>query len=81
MNACTLNLRHTADASRIDAAVRACVAGLLSCRALRAFLGSGSVSIERLGQDRYGRTLARIYVGGRDAGDYLIRRGLARPWR
>jgi hypothetical protein len=36
MNACTLNLRHAADASRIDAAVRACVAGLLSCRALRA---------------------------------------------
>jgi len=36
MNAFTLNLRHAADASRIDAAVRACVAGLLSCRALRA---------------------------------------------
>ncbi|MGF7154799.1 thermonuclease family protein [Novosphingobium gossypii] len=56
-------------------------AGEQSRDALRAFLGSGSVSIERLGQDRYGRTLARIYVGGRDAGDYLIRRGLARPWR
>lgn len=56
-------------------------AGEQSRDALRAFLDTGSVSMERLGHDRYGRTLARIYVGDRDAGDYLIRRGLARPWR
>jgi hypothetical protein len=37
MPANTLNLRHAADASRIDAAVRARVDGLLSGRALRAF--------------------------------------------
>jgi len=36
MTATALNLRHAADALRIDAAVRACVAGLLSCRALGA---------------------------------------------
>lgn len=49
--------------------------------ALRAFVATGRVTIERLGQDRYGRTLAQIYVGDRDAGEYLIARGLARPWR
>lgn len=47
---------------------------------LRAFLSSGRVSIERLGTDRYGRTLAHIYVGDKDAGEYLIRRGSARRW-
>lgn len=36
MHAAALNLRHAADASRIDAAVRACVAGLSSRRALGA---------------------------------------------
>lgn len=56
-------------------------AGEQSRDALRAILGTGPVSIERLGQDQYGRTLARIYVDDRDAGDYLVRRGLARPWR
>lgn len=49
--------------------------------ALRAFLASGNVSITRLGQDRYGRTLARVTVNGRDAGAHLIERGLARRWR
>lgn len=56
-------------------------AGEQSRDALRSFLASGEVTIERLGQDRYGRTLARIYVGDRDAGAYLISRGLARQWR
>lgn len=48
--------------------------------ALRAFLASGNVAITRLGQDRYGRTLARVSVNGRDAGAYLIGQGLARRW-
>lgn len=48
--------------------------------ALRAFLASGNVTITRRGKDRYGRTLARISVNGRDAGAYLIDQGLARRW-
>lgn len=48
--------------------------------ALGRFLTTGSVRIERVGRDVYGRTLARVSVNGRDAGDWLIARGLARPW-
>lgn len=49
--------------------------------ALRAFLARGSVRIERQGRDAYGRTLARVTVNGRDAGQHLITLGLARKWR
>lgn len=55
--------------------------GIRSRDALRAFVMSGTASITRTGTDRYGRTLARIEVDSMDAGTYLIRRGLARPWR
>ena len=41
---------------------------------------TGTVRIERQGVDRYGRTLARVTVNGRDVGAYLVSRGLARPW-
>ncbi|MFN3469787.1 MAG: thermonuclease family protein [Novosphingobium sp.] len=49
--------------------------------ALARFIAGGTVQIERRGLDAYGRTLARVTVNGRDAGDRLISRGLARPWR
>lgn len=49
--------------------------------ALRSFLSRGVVRIERVGKDQYGRTLAKVTVNGMDAGDYLVRRGLARRWR
>lgn len=49
--------------------------------ALRALLTGHSAQIERLGVDRYGRTLARVTVGGKDAGAYLVGLGLARWWR
>lgn len=55
--------------------------GEASGAALRAFVASGRVSIERHGVDRYGRTLASVSVNGRDAGAYLVSRGLARWWR
>lgn len=48
--------------------------------ALAAFLRTGPVLIDRRGIDHYGRTLARLSVGGRDAGQLLIARGLARRW-
>lgn len=47
---------------------------------LRAFIAGGSVRIHRQGTDRYGRTLARISVDGKDAGRHLVARKLARPW-
>jgi len=56
-------------------------AGAASREALRAFLTRGRVTIERQGEDAYGRTLATVRVNGRDAGEYLIARGLARPWQ
>ena len=49
--------------------------------ALVRLLSRGRVMIERLGTDRYGRTLATVSVGGVDAGDHLISQGLAKPWR
>ena len=49
--------------------------------ALRGFLASGTPTIERCGIDRYGRTLALVRIDGREAGAWLISRGLARAWR
>lgn len=49
--------------------------------ALERFIASGTVRVERRGQDVYGRTLARVTVNGQDAGEWLISQGLARPWR
>lgn len=48
--------------------------------ALADFLASGRATIRRTARDRYGRTLATVAVDGRDAGEYLIARGLARRW-
>jgi endonuclease YncB( thermonuclease family) len=31
--------------------------------------------------DQYGRTLAFVRIDGRDYGEIMIERGLARPWR
>ena len=43
-------------------------------------LNSNAFSIETSGQDRYGRTLGTLRIGGQDVGDILIREGLARSW-
>lgn len=55
--------------------------GTRSRDALRAYLKTGTVRIERRGHDKYGRTLARLSVNGHDAGRYLVGMGLARTWR
>lgn len=47
---------------------------------LSAFLANGTVTIARSRTDRYDRTLATVAVNGKDAGEYLISRSLARPW-
>lgn len=56
-------------------------AGAAAKAALIQFLTKGTIYIERTGTDKYGRTLATIRVNGADAGDYLIGKGLAKPWR
>lgn len=43
-------------------------------------LNSNAFTVSTGQQDRYGRTLATIRVGGRDVGDTLIEEGLARRW-
>ena len=56
-------------------------AGYRARDALQTFLSRGPVMIERMGPDKYGRTLARVTVNGNDAGAYLVGLGLARWWR
>ena len=56
-------------------------AGYAARDALSAFLARGPVMVQRTGIDRYGRTLALVSVNGLDAGDYLIRLGVARRWK
>ena len=51
-------------------------------RELMALLASGPVEIHAIPRkDRYGRTLARVSVSGRDVGETLVNMDLARPWR
>ena len=57
------------------------MAGYKARDALSVFLSQGTVMVQRTGTDRYGRTLARVIVNGRDAGAYLVSQGLARWWR
>jgi endonuclease YncB( thermonuclease family) len=48
---------------------------------LRQLVAAGPLTIERQGQDRYGRTLARVVVAGRDVGDTLLRESKALRYR
>ncbi len=57
------------------------VAGLKAKERLAELLRAGPVGIDRHGEDRYRRTLARLSVGGRDVGSVLIAEGLALPWK
>lgn len=47
---------------------------------LEELLGESVPEIERMGRDRFGRTLARLSVGGQDVGEALIERDQAVPW-
>lgn len=47
---------------------------------LRELLRAGPVEIERNGQDRYGRTLARVRAGGVDVAAVLLAEGFALPY-
>jgi micrococcal nuclease len=39
-----------------------------------------TVELRRVGIDKYGRTLAYVLVDGKDLGNELVSRGLARKW-
>ncbi|GFM30729.1 thermonuclease family protein [Novosphingobium sp. PY1] len=54
--------------------------GVASREALAAFLKVGPIKLTRHATDRYGRTLAKASVRGRDAGQHLVAMGLARVW-
>ena len=60
---------------------RELAAGLRAKERLAALVRSGTIEIERRGEDPYRRTLARVYVSGRDVGEVLVQEGLALPWR
>lgn len=49
-------------------------------QALIGEIARGNVALHRQGTDRYGRTLARVTVDGRDVADTLIAQGHARPY-
>ena len=57
---------------------RVCVPGdgQASKRSLQSKMG-GRIGVQRVGQDRYGRTLAQVYVGGRNVACEQVRRGQA----
>lgn len=57
-------------------------AGEVATRAAREIVASGAVTVRRTGRtDRYGRTIGFVLVDGRDLGEIMMDRGLARPWR
>ncbi len=41
-------------------------------------LSGGGLFMHRVGEDRAGRTLAKLYVSGRDVSDMMVAEGLAR---
>lgn len=55
--------------------------GREATRRFAELVSSGPIRLQRRGRDRYGRTLAYVFVGGRDVGKTLIREGLAVPYR
>jgi endonuclease YncB( thermonuclease family) len=57
------------------------VAGLKAKERLASLLRSGPLTIRRMGEDRYRRTLVRVLVGGRDVGEVLMAEGLALRWQ
>ena len=60
---------------------RELVLGLKAKQRLRQLLEEGSIELDRDGKDRYGRTLALVFVDGRDIGAAMIREGFALPYR
>lgn len=58
--------------------------GVISKARMQALINAGALTIERgdsgRTKDRYGRTLGKVTVNGKDVGEVLIAEGLARRW-
>jgi micrococcal nuclease len=55
--------------------------GIAATHRLEELIRSGHAILQTSGRrDRYGRSLSRLYVDGRDVGDILIDEGFARPY-
>jgi micrococcal nuclease len=58
--------------------------GLVARERMTVLLASGALTLKRGDghrmKDRHGRTLARVFVDGKDVGGILIAENLARPW-
>lgn len=54
---------------------RTCVVGdpVAAKAALAAAIARGPATIKRRGRDRYGRTLARVWAGGVDLSEHMVR--------
>lgn len=57
------------------------IAAAKATERLRVLLTTNRFTIERSGKDRYDRTLARIMIGDRSAGEIMMSEGLVRKWR
>lgn len=53
--------------------------GRVATERLRALIDQREVTFDRVGRS-YHRTVARVSISGRDLGQLLIARGIARPW-
>lgn len=62
---------------RCDTSGRDWACGVWAKAALTKIVGSGVLACEALDQDRYGRTVARCRVSGRDVGAAMVRAGAA----
>ena len=57
--------------------------GVRAQKRLAELLNGGEFELIRVGtrdQDRYGRKLRTVMIGGKDVGEILIGEGLAKPW-
>lgn len=55
--------------------------GLAAKARLVGLLARGNITLDRGGRDRYKRTLAKVYVDGKDVGAVLLAEGHALPYR
>ncbi|WP_022697946.1 thermonuclease family protein [Euryhalocaulis caribicus] len=87
----TFEVLSTGERVRIENIDTPEVGGRSECRAERqlaalattyaeSLFEGAAVEIERQGEDRYGRTLARVSVDGRDFGEEMIAGGYAVTW-
>ena len=76
-----LNIDAPEMGSRARCASEALLAGEARRYLMRRIRHAQRIDLAREGQDRFGRTLARVRIDGQDIGDELVRNRLAQVWR